>query len=76
MNCVNQRVLLIDPYLKSVYRQERVLLGGAVQNITSGAYHSCGLLLTGEVLGEVLCEKGIPVYPLNSRPTKLNTEMD
>ena len=28
--------------------QERVWLGGAVQNITSGSHHSCGLLITGE----------------------------
>ncbi|CAL1138791.1 unnamed protein product, partial [Cladocopium goreaui] len=30
-------------------KQERVWLGGAVQNITSGSHHSCGLLITGEV---------------------------
>jgi hypothetical protein len=33
-------------------RQERVWLGGAVQNITSGSHHSCGLLITGEATGD------------------------
>ena len=32
--------------------QERVWLGGAVQNITSGSHHSCGLLITGEAPGD------------------------
>jgi len=57
-------------YIKS---QERVLLGGAVQNITSGAYHSCGLLLTGEVRKVKCCVK--KVYPLHPGRLTWNLKM-
>ena len=41
--------LILDWTAGDSASQERVLLGGPVRNITTGAHHSCALLETGQV---------------------------